>query len=77
MCETCKDTFEKIQKMYEDECMSRRQACEWFKRFKDGCEVLKTLSDMKIFEQLELLRVDVHEKYRTTIRGVVDDLIFG
>lgn len=55
--------------------MSRRQACEWFKRFKDGCEVLKMLSDMKIFEQHKLLRVDVHENYRTKIRGVADDLI--
>lgn len=75
MCETCKDTFEKIQKMYEEDCLSRKQACEWFKRFKDGCEVLKMLSDMKTFNQHKLLRVDVLENYRTTIRGVADDLI--
>lgn len=30
---------------------------------------------MKTFEQHKLLRVDVHENYRTTIRGVADDLI--
>lgn len=44
---------------------------------KTGFEVLKMLSDMKTFEQHKLLRVYVHENYRTTIRGVVDDLIFG
>ena len=34
------ETYELITKVYGDDCMSRTQINAWFRRFKNGCEVL-------------------------------------
>lgn len=44
--ETCKDIFEKLQKVCEEDCMNcmsllNIQVYEWFKCFKDGCKSIE------------------------------------
>lgn len=36
LTETCKDTLEKLQQVFEEVCMIHSQAYEWFKQFKHG-----------------------------------------
>ena len=66
--ETCKGTFEKLQKVYKEDCMSRTQVYEWFKRFKDGRESVESdersgrLLTSKTDHNVELVRAAVQIK---------------
>ena len=43
LCETWKvrrETYDLLKKVYGDECLSRTQVFEWFKRFKEGREAI-------------------------------------
>lgn len=40
--ETCKDTYEKLRKVYGEGCIRPRQVYECFKYFKVGCDSLKS-----------------------------------
>ena len=35
------ETYDMLKKVYSDECLSRTQVFEWFKRFKEGREEIR------------------------------------
>ena len=74
----CTKTFEMLQKVYQDHCMSRSQCFEWFKRFKNGQESVEdeahgirpsTATDICHVEEV---REKVLENGRLTVRELAE-----
>lgn len=78
--ESCKVTYEKLQIVYGEECMSQSQVYEWFKRFKDGRDCVESdkrsgrPSTSKNVENIEKVRQIVRNNRRLTIREIAEDL---
>jgi len=78
--DTCAETYAKLQKVYEDECMSRARVYEWFKRFQDGRTSVESDESSgrpvasKTEKNIEDVRSVVRGNRRITIREVSEEL---
>ncbi|BFZ03823.1 hypothetical protein BsWGS_06862 [Bradybaena similaris] len=83
--DTFTETYERLHKVYGDECMSRTRVFEWFKRFQDGRENVESdhRSGRPVTSRSEKHIADVsstvRENRRITIRELseVHSISFG
>ncbi|BFZ13051.1 hypothetical protein BsWGS_16090 [Bradybaena similaris] len=77
--DTFTETYEKLHKVYGDECMSRTRVFEWFKRFQDGRENVESdhRSGRPVTSRSEKHIADVsstvRENRRITIRELSEE----
>ncbi|BFZ02340.1 hypothetical protein BsWGS_05379 [Bradybaena similaris] len=77
--DTFTETYEKLHKVYGDECMSRTRVFEWFKRFQDGRENVESdhrsgrLVTSRSEKHIADVSSTVRENRRITIRELSEE----
>ena len=72
------ETYDLLKKVYGDECLSRTQVFEWFKRFKEGREEIGDDQDpdhpsvSKTDANLEKVGETVQQNRRLSVRAVAE-----
>ena len=78
LCETWEITYHLLKKVYGDECLSRTQVFEWFKRFKEGREEIGDdqrpgrPSSSKTEANIEKIGEIVRQNRRLSIRAIAE-----
>ncbi|KAJ8962487.1 hypothetical protein NQ318_000875 [Aromia moschata] len=69
----CTEAYVMLKEVYGDECLSRTQVFEWFKRFKEGRETTEDgPSTSKTNENIETIGKLIREDRRLSIRGFAE-----
>ncbi|XP_037942722.1 protein GVQW3-like [Teleopsis dalmanni] len=77
---SCVEALKMVQKAYGNSSMSRTQAYEWYKSFKEGREVIENLNRSKrpsttnTEENVAKIKKIVMEEHRMTEREIARDL---
>lgn len=78
--DSCKETYDKLMRVYGDECMSRACVYDWYKRFQKGRESVDSdqrsgrPSTSRNDENVAVVRAAIRENRRLTIREIAEDI---
>ncbi|KAJ8943044.1 hypothetical protein NQ318_022588 [Aromia moschata] len=71
---TFTEAYAMLKEVYGNECLSRTQVFEWFKRFKEGVRdpAPRTITTLKTDENIEKFGKLIREDRRLSIRGLAE-----